>query len=565
MATLAARPAQVSAGWAFRAVWSKSLRSYRVAILAWGIGLGLLLMATAAASPSIATAAGQLSSVTQSFSFFGNPVAIGTPQGYITFKFLGLLPLLIGIWTIIAGAHLTRGDEERGSLDLLLGEPLSRRRLFGEKALAFAIGTVLMGALITLGLMLGLAAAKLPADPGGSLLAGVNIILSAFIYGALGLFFSQFTRTAGAAAGIAGAYMALDFLVAGAMRSSAGPEWVSRLTINYYSELSKPIIANYGANPGALLVLLAISVVLVAASMWLFERRDAGDVVKLWPQRFSQAAARRSQVAPATTLTRAQSDLSLRGVTARALTASRLPIFWWIVGITIYGVYGVFIAQAAEKVFAKAFQSSAVLKVLFSGSNLATNNGFIAAIEFTFIPFIIVLAAMFFAINWAQDLDRGQLENILSEPLPRWRLPLERFVTVVVGTVGLGLVAWLAPLVGGALSGLTLDGGLLASAGLGMIPLGLITGALVYALAGRIGSGTILGIVGGLASLSFLVELLRGMLKLPDWTLNLSIFHVYGEPMSNGINWTGTLIMLGLAVALLALATVRFTREDVHQ
>ncbi len=564
MAIVVARPQQVGAGWAFGAIWSKSLRAYRVAILAWGIGLGLLLMATAAASPSIATAAGQLSSVTQSFSFFGDPVAIGTPQGYITFKFLGLLPLVLGIWAVIAGAHLTRGDEESGALDLLLGEPVSRARLMGEKIIAFALGIILAGAIITAFLILGLASAKLSPDVSGSVLAGVNIILATFIYGALGIFFSQFTRTAGAAAGIAGAYMALDFLVAGAMRSSNGPAWVSGLTINYYSELSKPIIPTYGTNPGALLVLLAISVVLVAASMWLFVRRDAGDVVKLW-SRASQSATRRPPVAPAVTLTRAQGDRSLRGVAARALAANWLSIFWWIVGIGVFGVYAVFIAQAAEKVIAQAFQSSAVLKALFNGANMNTNNGFISGIEFAFIPFVVVLAAMFFAINWAQDLDRGRLETVLGEPLPRWRLPLERFVTVVVGVVALGAAAWLAPLLGGALSGFTLSGGDLASAGLGLIPLGLLTGALVYALAGRFSSGVILGIVGGLATLSFLVELIQSVLKFPDWVFNLSIFHVYGQPVINGVNWTGTLVMLALAAALLALAVYRFTQADMRQ
>jgi ABC-2 type transport system permease protein len=413
-------------------------------------------------------------------------------------------------------------------------------------------------------LILGLASAKLSPDVSGSVLAGVDTILTAFVYGALGIFFSQFTRTAGAAAGLAGAYMALDFLVAGAMRAGNGPEWVSRLTINYYSELSKPIIPTYGANPGALLVLLALSVALVAASLWLFVRRDAGDVVKLWSQ-VSQSAVRRAQVAPAMTLTRARSDLSLRGVTARALAANRLSIFWWIVGISVYGVYGVFIAQSAEKIVAQAFQSSAVLTTLFSGSNLSTNNGFIAAIEFTFIPFVSVLAAMFFAINWANDLDRGRLETLLGEPLPRWRLPLERFMTVVVGTIGLGLVAWLAPLLGAALTGFKLDSGNLASAGLGMIPLGLLAGALVYALAGWLSSGVILGVVGGLASLSFLVELIHSLLKFPEWALNLSIFHVYGQPMTSGVNWTGTLVMLALALALLAFATWRFGREDLRQ
>jgi ABC-2 type transport system permease protein len=562
MATIAARPVVAPSSWAFRAVWSKSLRGYRVAILAWGVGLGLLLMATAAASTSISTAAGQLSqtNIAQSFAFFGDPVALGTPQGYITFKFLGLLPLFLGIWMVIAGAHLTRGDEERGALDLLLGTPISRARYLGEKIIAFAIGITLVCAIITLGLILGMAAAKVPADLGGDLLAGLNILLTSFVYGALALFFSQFTRTAGAAAGIAGAYMAVDFVVAGAMRVSNGPEFISGLTINFYSELSKPIIPTYGANPGAMLVLLVMGLVLVAASIWLFVRRDAGDVARLW----SRSVALRPRVAPAKAMARAKGDLSLRGVAARSLAAHWLSIFWWMVGLAVFGAYAVFVAKAAEGILSKAFNSSAVLKAIFGGSNLATNGSFVQAIEFSFVPFALVLAAMFFAINWPTDLDRGQLENVLSAPQPRWRVPLERFTVVVVGVVALGVVAWLAPLLGGAIDNFKLDAGSLAAAGLGLIPLGLLTGALVYALAGKVPSGAILGIVGGLASLSFLLELLRDLLKLPDWTLNLSIFHVYGQPISQGINWPGTIVMLVIAAALLAISVIRFTREDVR-
>ena len=563
MATIAARPAMApSKSWTFRAVWSKSLRAYRVAILAWGIGIGLLLMATAAASSSVSGAVGQLSqtNILQSFAFFGDPVAIGTPQGYTTFKFLGLLPLFLGIWMVIAGARLTRADEENGALDLLLGAPISRARYRTEKIIAFALGTIIIGALVTLGLIVGLAAAKVPLDLGGDVMAGVNIILTAFVYGALALFFSQFTRTSGAGAGIAGAYMAVDFVVAGAMRVGKGPEFISGLTINFYSQLSKPIIPTYGANPGALIVLLAMSVVLSVASVWLFVRRDAGDVAKLWAS--SGHVARR--VAPATSMARAQGDLSLRGVMARSLAANWLSIFWWMVGLAVFGVYAVFIAKSAEDVIAKAFKTSPVLQAIFGGSNLATNGGFIQAIEFSFVPFVSVLAAMFFAINWASDLDRARLETLLSEPLPRWRLPLERFVVVVVGVVALGLMAWLAPLVGGAVASFSLDAGSLAAAGLGIIPLGLVTGALVYALAGRVPSGVILGVVGGLASLSFLAELLNDLLKLPTWTLNLSIFHVYGQPITDGINWTGTIVLLVIAAALLAIGVVRFAREDVH-
>ncbi len=560
MATLAARPMKVREAWAFRSIWSKSLRAFRVPILAWGIGLALLLMATVAAAPSVSQAAGSLSQAAQTFSFFGEPVALGTPLGYITFKFLGLVPLFLGIWTVIAGAHLIRGDEERGSLDLVLGEPVGRMQVIVQKIIAFALGVTLIGLLILLGLLLGLASAKLPVDFGADVLAAVNISLTAFVYGALAIFFSQFTRTAGGAAGIAGAYMAVDFVVAGAVHTAQGPEWLSRLTINYYSELSKPIIPTYGANAGALLVMLGMSVVLVAASIWLFVRRDAGDVVKLLPQ----SNQSRAPVASAMSLARVRSDLSLSSVTTRALAASRVSIFWWVVGIGIYAFYGVSLAKAAESALASTLKSSSVVEKIFGGSNLATNIGFIQGIEFSFIPFVVTMAAMFFANTWASDLDRARLETTMAEPLPRWRVPLERFTTVVVGSVALGLVAWLAPLLGSAVTGFKLDSGPLANAGLGLIPLMLLTGALVYALSGILSSGVIIGLVGGLLSLSFIVELLHEILNLPDWALKLSIFHVYGLPMTNGINWTGSIVMLAVSVVLVAFATVRFVRSDLR-
>ncbi|HCJ34705.1 MAG TPA: hypothetical protein DHV65_10465, partial [Ktedonobacter sp.] len=47
-------------------------------------------------------------------------------------------------------------------------------------------------------------------------------------------------------------------------------EWLSRLSPVYYYNLSKPLVPGYGTNPGAMLVLLALSVLLSGAAVWLF-------------------------------------------------------------------------------------------------------------------------------------------------------------------------------------------------------------------------------------------------------------------------------------------------------
>ncbi|MEO7002399.1 MAG: ABC transporter permease subunit, partial [Ktedonobacterales bacterium] len=126
---------------ALRSIWSKTLRDYRIPILAWGIGMALLLVAQITTIQSLINTPAARESVAQlanSFRFFGEPVAIATPLGYATWKSMGVVPVLLGIWAVLAGASLIRGEEERGALDLLLAEPESRARILTEKIAALA-------------------------------------------------------------------------------------------------------------------------------------------------------------------------------------------------------------------------------------------------------------------------------------------------------------------------------------------------------------------------------------------------------------------------------------------
>ena len=70
----------------FRTIWSKSLRDYRVAILAWGLGLGLFAAVDFAEStPTTIAAFGSLAPL---FRFLGDPYAIQTPEGFITWRIM---------------------------------------------------------------------------------------------------------------------------------------------------------------------------------------------------------------------------------------------------------------------------------------------------------------------------------------------------------------------------------------------------------------------------------------------------------------------------------------------
>src|SRR6266704_3261882 len=67
--------------------------------------------------------------------WIAEPIALGTPGGYVTWKY-GLTLLIIAIWPLLACSRLLRGEEERGSLDALLSLPRGRVRVALEKLAA---------------------------------------------------------------------------------------------------------------------------------------------------------------------------------------------------------------------------------------------------------------------------------------------------------------------------------------------------------------------------------------------------------------------------------------------
>src|SRR6266568_9214365 len=102
-----ARPSRRRAMW-FRSVYLKTLRDFRVAILGWGVGMGLLVYTTLASFPSLVEtpqARASLVSLAGTFSWIAEPIAVGTAGGYATFK-IGFLILLITIWPLMAGSRV---------------------------------------------------------------------------------------------------------------------------------------------------------------------------------------------------------------------------------------------------------------------------------------------------------------------------------------------------------------------------------------------------------------------------------------------------------------------------
>ena len=539
----------------FRTIWSKSLRDYRAAILGWGIGLGFLMaVGFATATPTVLEG---FASLAQLLRFLGDPYAIQTPEGFITFRWMGaFLPLLLSFWPILAGARLVRGEEERGTLDVLLATPQPRARLLLEKIIALFIACLLIALLFALGIVAGEARIG-HVDVVRALLAGLNLNLLAFCFGMVALLISQFTISRGAAAGGASGLLLLAVLLDMTGRLLNG-SWVQYLSPFYYYNLNRPLIPGFPDHPVAALLPAGLAVLCAGASLVLFARRDIGGSAFSW-----QRKSANGQQQVMRSLSRAERAVSTQAVSLRTLSEVGWSAFWWLLGVVLMCVYCLLIALTIQQQFYKLVQETPFLQQLFFDTPTSTNAALLGTFLFTFMPALVVLFALVLALKWSSDLENGRLELIFSTPNSRLRILLERFGANVLIVLLAPILTWLATIIGAQLAHIPVDQGRMFAASFNMFPMALVTLGLVYALAGRLRHTAVQGIVTAYLVLAFLEELLEGMFPMPTWVMSLSLFHLYGNPIFLGVNWGNFLGMTGVALVLLIVGLVQFRTADI--
>lgn len=546
----------------FRSIYLKTLRDFRIAIFGWGVGMGLLMYAVLSAVPALlatAEARASLISLAGSFSWMAEPVALDTPGGYATWKY-GFTILVMALWPLLIGTRLLRGEEERGSMDVLLSLPRPRARVALEKLAAMWTALLAMGLII--GLLTFAAGQNFNADfgLGGALLYGLNLAVVCGVFGSIALLLSQFTQEAGLAAGMTGGLLLLSIVLDMVHRVIPNTEWVSRLLPVYYYNLSKPLIPSYGTNPGALLGLLGLSVLLSGAALWLFVRRDIGRTVPL-PRllRLPERAVRPERILPV-------NDWSLRSIYARSLAKLTAPTFWWTLAIAGFASWMVFVVEQTAEKLRSLYEGSPMLKDVITkvgGGGVASSNAALLSFLYLILPVLLMAFAVTQANRWATDEEDGLHELVLATPQPRLRVVLARFGAFATMTVIIGVFTLLLTALAAVTSNLVLDGGNLTAASLSIIPLGLLMGALGYLFSGWLRAAIDTGLLSFLLVIWFAITFIGPELDWPEGVQRLSAFYYYGSPLLHGLSLGNMLGVTAVAAVALVLASMRFMRKDI--
>lgn len=259
----------------FLTEFKQTLRRLRGQILGWGIGLGLYGLLMGAMYDTVTRIEGveeMIASYPVEFmAFFGDVAAMTTPTGYFGTYYSSYMPLILGIFAVSAAAGLLAGDEERGTLDLVMAYPVGRGSLFWGRVFGFAVA---LGLIVLIG-YLGWLAALPMSGMGVSALQLLRPFIPLYalmlLFGGLSLLLSLLLPSARMASMTAGGLLVANFLLLGLSNLNDSLLSVMRLTPFHYYQMGD---AMNGLNWGFALGLTAVALALIAAARLLFGRRD---------------------------------------------------------------------------------------------------------------------------------------------------------------------------------------------------------------------------------------------------------------------------------------------------
>jgi ABC-2 type transport system permease protein len=257
------------------AEFKHTLRRLRGQIIGWSAGLGLFSLFMALFYDTALEIEGLQEMIAnyppELAAFFGGMAAITTPAGFMHTYYFSMMPLIAGVFAIMAGAGLLAADEEQGILDLVLPYPLSRTQMFWARVLALSLGLAVVMVAGWLGWYLPSFATSMDLSAMAFLLPFLSLYGVLLLFAALALLLSMALPATRQAATLAGVLLAANFLLIGMANLSQGLQRFAQLTPLYYFQGG---FAAEAMNWLWLAGLLLASVMLTVAGWLRFLRRD---------------------------------------------------------------------------------------------------------------------------------------------------------------------------------------------------------------------------------------------------------------------------------------------------
>lgn len=249
--------------------------------LGWSIGIALLALITIAFYPMITRNTEAFAAMIEALpkpmlAMFGvdDPASMMSAVGFVNSRIYASLGVaLLLVFSIGAGAWTIAGAEERGELEMLCSQPISRARLVCESAAGLAVLIAVPVALLSAVVSVTSAAIGLELGAAGIAAANAGMFLIAYLYGLVALAAGAVTGKRGAAVGVTAALAASAFSIQGLAPLVDALRFLQKLSPFYWFLGGNPL--GDGFSGGFALLALGCAAMLGLA-VWGFRRRDLG-------------------------------------------------------------------------------------------------------------------------------------------------------------------------------------------------------------------------------------------------------------------------------------------------
>lgn len=201
---------------------------------------------------------------------------LATPEGFIAMGLFSKFLLFFAAYSVIIGLDVTANEEDEGTLDVVLSWPVPRWQIIAEKFAAYTVSILLITAPMFVGIWLGTYFTDITLN------LGTMAQLVATLFPAMTLVLA-FTVLIGAFIGRKRwvVFITTSFVIGSFMLQTVGAVAKGSIAenvryISFFSYVDVGEVVAKGLSIANVAGLLAISIVMIIAAMWAFERRDIG-------------------------------------------------------------------------------------------------------------------------------------------------------------------------------------------------------------------------------------------------------------------------------------------------
>ena len=205
----------------------------------------------------------------------GTASSYASIDGYLNQQvFVKSMPIMTIVFGVLVFTGILAGEEENGTLQVLLTEPISRTRILLEKFVSAVVLSFMVCFSVFIGCVIGVWLIHEPAHYGKILLAIIALWLITIAFGSIGFMLAAITGKRGLSGSVAGSFGFVSYMITSLAVGVKLLAHIDTFSPMHYFDPSTHSIFTAGIQATDVLVLFAIVVICFLVAVFAFNKRD---------------------------------------------------------------------------------------------------------------------------------------------------------------------------------------------------------------------------------------------------------------------------------------------------